>query len=82
MSVATAVYEETCKICETVSIWFQRVLIELQRGKQLRANKEIMSHLPAIQSFSHLKEMSFNLDKMNDLTNKMYDDMLKELDSK
>tara|TARA_X000000950_G_scaffold69576_1_gene86203 strand:- start:952 stop:1200 length:249 start_codon:yes stop_codon:yes gene_type:complete len=82
MSVAEAVYVETCRICETVSKWFQKVLIEMQRGKQLHANKQIMSHLPAIRSVSDVKEMSFNLDKMNDLTNEMYDKMLVELENK
>ena len=82
MSVATAVYEETCKICETISLWFQRVIIQIQRGRQLSANRQITNQLPAIMAISQNKELNYNLDKMNDLTNKMYDDKLESLRKK
>ena len=82
MSVATAVYEETCKICETISLWFQRVIIQIQRGRQLSANRQIINQLPAIMAISQNKELNDNLDKMNDLTNKMYDDKLESLRKK
>lgn len=82
MSVATAVYEETCKICETISLWFQRVIIQIQRGRQLSANRQIINQLPAIMAISQNKELNYNLDKMNDLTNKMYDDKLESLRKK
>ena len=82
MSVATAVYEETCKICETISLWFQRVIIQIQRGRQLSANRQIINQLPAIMAISQNKELNYNLDKMNDLSNKMYDDKLESLRKK
>jgi len=82
MSVATAVYEETCKICETISLWFQKVIIQIQRGRQLSANRQIINQLPAIMAISQNKELNYNLDKMNDLTNKMYDDKLESLRKK
>ena len=82
MSVATAVYEETCKICETISLWFQRGIIQIQRGRQLSANRQIINQLPAIMAISQNKEINYNLDKMNDLTNKMYDDKLESLRKK
>ncbi len=82
MSVATAVYEETCKICETISLWFQRGIIQIQRGRQLSANRQIINQLPAIMAISQNKELNYNLDKMNDLTNKMYDDKLESLRKK
>tara|TARA_B100000282_G_scaffold112527_1_gene79743 strand:+ start:2051 stop:2299 length:249 start_codon:yes stop_codon:yes gene_type:complete len=82
MSVATAVYEETCKICETISLWFQRTIIQIQRGRQLSANRQIINQLPAIMAISQNKELNYNLDKMNDLTNKMYDDKLESLRKK
>ena len=44
MSVAT-VYEETCKFCEAVSKWFQRGIIELQRGRQLSANRRLVQEV-------------------------------------
>ena len=82
MSVATAVYVETCKICETISLWFQKVIIQIQRGRQLSANRQIINQLPAIMAISQNKELNYNLDKMNDLTNKMYDDKLESLRKK
>ena len=82
MSVATAVYEETCKICETINLWFQRTIIQIQRGRQLSANRQIINQLPAIMAVSQNKELNYNLDKMNDLTNKMYDDKLESLRKK
>ena len=82
MSVATAVYEETCKICESISLWFQKTIIQLQRSRQLSANREIIHHLPAIMAVTQNKELNYNLDKMNDLTNKMYDDKLLKLENK
>tara|TARA_B100000941_G_scaffold206812_1_gene151018 strand:- start:781 stop:1029 length:249 start_codon:yes stop_codon:yes gene_type:complete len=82
MSVATAVYEETCKICESISLWFQKIIIQIQRGRQLSANREIINQLPALMAVSHNKELNYNLDKMNDLTNKMYDDKLLKLENK
>ena len=50
MSVATAVYElqETCKICESISLWLKKGIIQLQRSRQLSANREIIHQLPAI----------------------------------
>ena len=62
MSVATAVYEETCKICETISLWFQRVIIQIQRGRQLSANRQIINQLPAIMAISQNKELNYNLE--------------------
>ncbi|MBK55906.1 MAG: hypothetical protein CMC84_01075 [Flavobacteriaceae bacterium] len=82
MSVATAVYEETCKICETISLWFQKTIIQIQRGRQLSANREIINQLPALMAVSHNKELNYNLDKMNDLTNEMYDKKIEELENK
>tara|TARA_Y100001972_G_scaffold129233_1_gene195489 strand:- start:6850 stop:7098 length:249 start_codon:yes stop_codon:yes gene_type:complete len=82
MSVATAVYEETCKICESISLWFQKTIIQLQRSRQLSANREIIEQLPSIMAVTQNKELNYNLDKMNDLTNKLYDDKLKSLGKK
>ena len=82
MSVATAVYEETCKICESISLWFQKTIIQLQRSRQLSANREIIHQLPAIMTVTQNKELNYNLDKMNDLTNKLYDDKLDSLGKK
>ena len=82
MSVATAVYVETCKICESISLWFQKTIIQLQRSRQLSANREIIHQLPAIMAVTQNKELNYNLDKINDLTNKLYDDKLDSLGKK
>lgn len=82
MSVATAVYVETCKICESISLWFQKTIIQLQRSRQLSANREIIEQLPSIMAVTQNKELNYNLDKMNDLTNKLYDDKLDSLGKK
>ena len=55
MSVAEAVYEETCKFCETISKWFQRGIIQMQRGRQLSANRK-HDQLPAIMAV--IKELN------------------------
>ena len=80
MSVAEAVYEETCKICEAVSKWFQRGLIEMQRGRQLSANRKLMQEVGLWNRMD--KDMSFHFDTMNERTNKEYDQMLKDLENK
>ena len=80
MSVAEAVYEETCKICEAVSKWFQRGIIEMQRGRQLSANRKLMQEVGLWNRMD--KDMSFHFDTMNERTNKEYDQMLKDLENK
>tara|TARA_B100001287_G_scaffold86775_2_gene72642 strand:- start:118 stop:360 length:243 start_codon:yes stop_codon:yes gene_type:complete len=80
MSVAEAVYVETCKICEAVSKWFQRGIIEMQRGRQLSANRKLMQEVGLWNRMD--KDMSFHFDTMNERTNKEYDQMLKDLENK
>mgnify|MGYP003300181610 CR=1 FL=1 len=65
MSTVEAVYEETCKICETISLWFQRGIIQIQRGRQLSANRQIINQLPAIMAISQNKELNYNFDIVN-----------------
>mgnify|MGYP001159499562 FL=1 len=80
MSVAEAVYVETCKFCEAVSKWFQRGLIEMQRGRQLSANRKLMQEVGLWNRLD--KDMSFHFDTMNERTNQEYDQKLKELENK
>ena len=80
MSVAEAVYVETCKICEAVSKWFQRGIIEMQRGRQLSANRKLMQEVGLWNRLD--KDMSFHFDTMNERTNQEYDQKLKELENK
>ena len=80
MSVAEAVYVETCKFCEAVSKWFQRGIIELQRGRQLSANRRLIQEVGLWNRMD--KDMSFHFDTMNERTNQEYDQKLKKLENK
>tara|TARA_B100002019_G_scaffold292923_1_gene317831 strand:- start:459 stop:701 length:243 start_codon:yes stop_codon:yes gene_type:complete len=80
MSVAEAVYVETCKFCEAVSKWFQRGIIELQRGRQLSANRRLMQEVGLWNRMD--KDMSFHFDTMNERTNQEYDQRLIDLEKK
>ena len=79
MSVAT-VYEETCKFCEAVSKWFQRGIIELQRGSQLSANRRLVQEVGLWNKLD--KDMSLHFDQMNERTNEEYDQRIKDLENK
>ena len=48
----------------------------MQRARQLSANREILNQLPALKAVSGEKELHFNLDRMNDQTNELYDSKL------
>ena len=78
MSVAT-VYEETCKFCEAVSKWFQRGIIELQRGRQLSANRRLIQEVGLCNKLD--KDMSLHFDQMNERTNEEYDQRIKDLEN-
>ena len=78
MSVAT-VYEETCKFCEAVSKWFQRGIIELQRGRQLSANRRLVQEVGLWNKLD--KDMSLHFDQMNERTNEVYDQRIKDLEN-
>ena len=41
MSVTTAVYEQTCHVCETIKKYFLNFYYNTQRNKQLSANRVI-----------------------------------------
>ena len=77
MSVASAVYERTCHVCDAVRLYFQRVIIQMQRGKQLSANYKIMHDLR--WEYPHNADLRFHLNQMNDKTNEEYDKKLEEL---
>jgi len=78
MSVASAVYERSCHICDAVRIVLKRMLLNIQRGKQLSANREIMHQMRT--EFRPKNEQWFYLSQLNDQTNSEYDSMIKELE--
>ena len=70
MSVATAVYEQTCHVCDEIRLF----LIEMQRGKQLSANRKIFEEYRRFD-----REAPYHLARVQDQTNKEYDQKLAEL---
>ena len=74
MSVATAVYDQTCHVCETIKKYFLNFYYESQRGKQLSANREIYRvHM------NMDKDKDYHLHRMNESCNKEYDLKIKRL---
>ena len=74
MSVAEAVYVETCKICEAVSKWFQRGILEMQRGRQLSINRRIFAEYKLFD-----REAGYHLQRVQDQTNAEYDKKIADL---
>jgi len=72
-AISTAVWQNTCKVCDKIHKVLHNTLVDFQRGRQLSANREIMVQLPHIRHLSRDLDLPFHLDKMNDSTNKMYD---------
>ena len=61
MSVAEAVYEGTCHVCDTVKSTFLRVYYNIQRGRQLSANQKIF------QEIIHFdRDAGYHLAQMNE----------------
>ena len=77
MSVASAVYERTCHVCDAVRLYFQRAIIQMQRGRQLSANYKIMNEMHF--QYNRDADLRFHLNQMNDRTNEEYNKRLEEL---
>ena len=77
MSVASAVYERTCHVCDVVKYHVVKIFLNMQRGRQLSANQRIMREM----NFEYARDadLRFHLNQMNDRTNEEYDRKLKEL---
>ncbi len=69
MSVATAIYRETCHVCDVVGKWFVNLFLELQRARQLSANREVARQM---KELGYDKEVGYYLTQMNDKTNEEY----------
>ena len=65
MSVASALYKETCYVCEIVAKWFKKTFINLQRARQLSVNREVARQF---HELGYDKEVNYYLSKMNDNT--------------
>ena len=80
MSVASAVYERTCHVCDAIRLYFQRTIIKMQRGRQLSANNRIMREYSI--EFPHNGDLRYHLNQMNERTNQEYDRKLDNLNRK
>ena len=76
MSVAEAVYEGTCHVCDTVKSTFLRVFYNIQRGRQLSANQKIFHEMMHFD-----RDAGYHLTRMNEQTNQEYDQKISELKS-
>ena len=74
MSVASAVYERTCHVCDAVRLFIMRTFINMQRARQLGANQRIFQHYVQFD-----REAPYHLQRVQDRTNKEYDKRLEEL---
>ena len=77
MSVAEAVYERTCHVCDAVKMSFMRFYYNVQRARQIGANQKIYQE---IRRFD--READYHLGKMNERTNQEYDSKIKNLSKK
>ncbi len=70
-AISTAVWQETCKVCDAIYKSVHNTIVQMQRNRQLSANRQIMYHLDI--QFIRDQDLPFHLDQMNDFTNKEYD---------
>ena len=80
MSVATAVYEQTCHVCDAVRLFVMRAFINMQRGRQLSANQRVIRQYMHIEYYGYKDpDLPYHLNRINDRTNEEYDKKLAEL---
>ena len=77
MSVASAVYERTCHVCDAVKYHVFKTFLNIQRGRQLSANYKIMNE-------THIwnrgdKDLAYHLQQMNEPVNQEYDRKISNL---
>jgi len=71
MSVASAIYQETCHVCEVVSKYLGKTFKKMQYGLQMSANRRVARELAHL-GFHQQKEYNQILDQLNDKTNEEY----------
>lgn len=77
MSVASAVYERTCHVCDAVKYHVFKTFLNMQRGRQLSANYKIMNEIHIWNRGD--KDLMYHLQQMNEATNQEYDRKIEEL---
>ena len=71
MSVASAIYNETCHVCEVIGKYLNKSLKKIQYGLQMSANRRVARELTHL-GFHQQKEYNQILDQLNDQTNSEY----------
>ena len=71
MSVSSAIYNETCHVCEVVGKYLSKSLKKIQYGLQMSANRRVARELAHL-GFHQQKEYNQILDQLNDKTNAEY----------
>ena len=54
MSVASAIYNETCHVCEVVGKYLNKSLKKIQYGLQMSANRRVARELAYLGFHQHL----------------------------
>ena len=67
MSVASAIYNETCHVCEIVGKFLNKTLKKMQYGLQMSANRRVARELAHL-GFHQQKEYNQILQQLNDNT--------------
>ena len=67
MSVASAIYNETCHVCEAVGNYLNKTLKKMQYGLQMSANRRVARELAHL-GFHQQKEYNQILQQLNDKT--------------
>ncbi len=68
MSVASAVYDSTCVVCDWVNNIVRRMWLRIQRSRQLAANHRIYEQMKLVDT-----DAGYHLANMNDKTNQHYE---------
>ena len=77
MSVASAVYERTCHVCDVVRFYILKTIYEVQRGRQLSTNERICKEMERMD-----RDAPYHLIRIQEATNAEYDEKIKKLSAK
>lgn len=68
MSVATAVYDKTCHVCDFFNNIVRRMYLRVMRSKQISANYKVYEEIKRFDT-----DAGYHLFNMNERTNKHYE---------
>lgn len=71
-AAATAFFERTCHICDAVNLFVYKLYIKAKWSKELRRNHTAFENL--LRRYD--SEAGYHLNRMNEATNKKYQDKL------